>query len=86
MLDARPVQGRWRRLRWGANAGLIVLLFAIPWIRVGGEPLVLLDIPARKFHVFGLVIFPQELYFLWLIVAGLALSLFFFTALAGRLW
>ncbi len=32
------------------------------------------------------MIFPQELYFLWLIVIGLALALFFFTALAGRLW
>ena len=32
------------------------------------------------------MIFPQELYFLWLIVVGLALALFFFTALVGRLW
>ena len=86
MIDARPVQGTWRTLRSWANAGLIAVLFAIPWIRIGGEPLVLLDIPARKFHVFGLVIFPQELYFLWLIVAALTLALFFFTALAGRLW
>jgi cytochrome c oxidase accessory protein FixG len=86
VIDARPVQGTWRTLRSWANAGLIAVLFAIPWIRIGGEPLVLLDIPARKFHVFGLVIFPQELYFLWLIVAALTLALFFFTALAGRLW
>ena len=86
MLGARPVEGRFRRLRWGANAILIAILFAVPWIRVAGEPLVLLDVPARRFHVFGLVIFPQELYFLWLIVAALALSLFFFTALLGRLW
>jgi cytochrome c oxidase accessory protein FixG len=86
MLTARPVQGRYRTLRWLADAVLIALMFLVPWIRIGGEPLVLLDVPARKFHVFGLVIFPQELFFLWLIVAGLALSLFFFTALAGRLW
>jgi cytochrome c oxidase accessory protein FixG len=86
MLDARPVRGRFRRLRWSANAILIAILFAVPWVRIGGEPLVLLDVPRRQFHVFGLVIFPQELYFLWLILAGLALALFFFTALAGRLW
>ena len=86
MLNARPVDGRFRRLRHGANAILIAILFGIPWIRIGGEPLVLLDLPARKFHVFGLVIFPQELYFLWLIVVGAALALFFFTALGGRLW
>jgi cytochrome c oxidase accessory protein FixG len=86
VIDARPVEGRFRRLRWWANAVLIAILFAVPWIRVGGEPLVLLDVPGRKFHVMGMVIFPQELYFLWLILAVLALSLFFFTALLGRLW
>jgi cytochrome c oxidase accessory protein FixG len=86
MLNARPVQGFFRQLRWAADGILIAILLVIPWLRIDGEPLVLLDVPGRKFHVFGLVIFPQELYFLWLIVAGLALALFFFTALAGRLW
>jgi len=86
VLDARPVEGTFRRLRWAADGILIAILLVIPWLRVNGEPLVLLDVPGRKFHVFGLVIFPQELYFLWLVLALLALSLFFFTALAGRLW
>jgi cytochrome c oxidase accessory protein FixG len=86
MLNARPVEGPFRTLRWWADAVLIAILLLVPWIRIGGEPLILLDVPARKFHVFGLVIFPQELIFLWLLVIGLALGLFFFTALAGRLW
>jgi cytochrome c oxidase accessory protein FixG len=86
VLSAWPVHGYWRSLRWSADLLLIAILLAIPWIRIGGEPLVLLDLPAHRFHVFGLVIFPQELYFLWLLVAILAVSLFFFTALAGRLW
>jgi cytochrome c oxidase accessory protein FixG len=86
MLSARPVEGAFRRLRWAADAILIAILFGIPWLRLRGEPLVLLDVPGRKFHVFGLTLFPQELYFLWLILAGLALALFFFTAIAGRLW
>jgi len=86
MLKARAVRGRWRRLRWWADAALIAALLGIPWVRIAGEPLVWLDIPARKFHVFGLVIVPQELYFLWLLLAGLALALFLFSALLGRLW
>ena len=86
MWTARPVEGFFRRLRWAADGILIAILLLVPWIEIGGEPLVRFDVPARKFHVFGLVIFPQELYFLWLIVIGLALALFFFTALAGRLW
>jgi cytochrome c oxidase accessory protein FixG len=86
MLQARAVEGRYRRLRWWADAALIAILLGIPWVSIGGEPLVWLDIPARKFHVFGLVIVPQELYFLWLLLAGLALALFLFSALLGRLW
>ncbi len=86
MLNARPVEGSFRRLRWAANFVLIAILFATPWIRIGDEHLLLLDIPNRQFHVFGLVIFPQELFFLWLIVVGAALALFFFTALFGRVW
>jgi cytochrome c oxidase accessory protein FixG len=86
VLNARPIDGRFRRMRHAANVALIAILFGIPWIRIQGEPLVWLDVPGRKFHVLGLVIFPQELYFLWLILAALALSLFFFTALGGRLW
>ena len=86
MLSARAVSGRFRTLRGWADVALIAFLFGIPWIRISGEPLVLLDVPARKFHVLGLVIAPQELYFLWLILAALALSLFFFTALVGRVW
>jgi polyferredoxin len=86
VLAARPVRGAWRRARWWVDTVLVAVLFSVPWIRIGDEPLVLLDIPARRFHVFGLVIFPGELYFLWLLIALLAVALFFFTALAGRLW
>ncbi len=86
MLDARPVRGFFRTQRTRVEALLIAILFLIPWIELAGEPLLRLDVPARRFHVFGLVIFPDELLFLWLIVIGLALALFFFTALAGRLW
>ena len=76
MIQARSVQGGYRRLRWWADAMLIAVLLGVPWVHIGGEPLVWLDIPARKFHVFGLVIVPQELYFLWLLLAGLTLALF----------
>jgi cytochrome c oxidase accessory protein FixG len=86
MLQARAVEGRYRQLRWWGDAILIAVLLGIPWLRVAGEPLVRLDVPARRFHVFGLVIVPQELYFLWLLLAGLALGLFFASALLGRLW
>jgi cytochrome c oxidase accessory protein FixG len=86
VLDARPVRGPLRRLRTQVDALLVAILLALPWIELAGEPLLRLDVPHRRFHIFGLLIFPQELFFLWLVVMALALALFFFTALAGRLW
>ncbi|HTO09516.1 MAG TPA: cytochrome c oxidase accessory protein CcoG [Myxococcota bacterium] len=86
MLDARPVRGFFRTLRTRVDALLIAILFVVPWLELAGEPVLRFDVPHRRFHVGGIVIFPGELVFLWLLVIGLALALFFFTALAGRLW
>jgi len=82
----REVSGRFNRLRVGAVFALLGLFYVIPWITWGGRQAVLFDLPARRFYIFGLTFFPQDFFFLtWLLVIA-ALSLFFFTALAGRLW
>ncbi|MBX7057658.1 MAG: cytochrome c oxidase accessory protein CcoG [Leptospirales bacterium] len=86
MVIARPIEGKHRSIKNRINYLLFALFMGLPFIRIGGVPLVLLDIPARKFHIFGLTIWPQELYFLHMLVIFLGLSLFFFTALFGRIW
>jgi len=82
----RDVSGRFDRLRTAAVVWLLGMFYAFPWLRWDGRQAVLFDLPARKFHVFGLTFWPQDfpLLALLLIIAGV--SLFFFTALAGRLW
>ena len=86
MRQARAVEGRFRSWRSRANVALIVVLLGLPWLQWRGFPLVLLDVPERRFHVFGLVIHPQEMFFLWLVITLAAASLFLFTALLGRVW
>jgi cytochrome c oxidase accessory protein FixG len=86
MVISRPIQGKHRKIKDRINIILFAIFLITPFIRFGGKPLVLLDIPARKFYIFGLVIWPQELYFLHIILLFLGFSLFFWTALAGRLW
>ncbi|MBA8882725.1 cytochrome c oxidase accessory protein CcoG [Dokdonella fugitiva] len=82
----REIDGRFQRLRIAAVFWLLGMFYAFPWISVGGQQLVLFDLPARRFHVFGLTFWPQDFYLLTLLLIIAALSLFFFTALAGRLW
>jgi len=82
----RDVSGRFDRLRTAAVVWLLGMFYGFPWLRWDGRQAVLFDLPARKFHIFGLTFWPQDfpLLALLLIIAGV--SLFFFTALAGRLW
>ena len=71
------------------STGVFVLLglyYGLPWLRWDGRQAVLLDLPERKFHIFGLTFWPQDFFYLALILIVAALTLFFFTALAGRLW
>ena len=82
----REVSGHFQRLRHLAVFVLLGLFYGVAWINLDGQQAVLWDLPARKFHVFGLVFWPQDFIFLALLLVMAGLSLFFFTALAGRLW
>jgi cytochrome c oxidase accessory protein FixG len=82
----REVSGTFSRLRITAAWVLLGLFYGLPWLRWEGRQAILFDLPARQFHLFGLTLWPQDFVFLaWLLVIA-ALSLFFFTAVAGRLW
>jgi len=82
----REVSGRFTNLRNLSTLVLLGLYYVLPWVPWGARQAVLFDLPARKFYLFGLVLWPQDFIFLtWLLVLA-GLTLFFATALGGRLW
>ncbi|TXC66585.1 cytochrome c oxidase accessory protein CcoG [Piscinibacter aquaticus] len=83
---ARSVRGLYARLRWAIVALTQGVFFGLPWLQWNGRRAVLFDLDVPRFHVFGLVLQPQDLIFLAALLVIAALALFFFTALAGRLW
>ena len=82
----REVSGRLNRLRVAAVVWLLGMFYLFPWLRWDERQAVLFDLPARKFYVFGLSFWPQDFLFLALLLIIAAMALFFFTALAGRLF
>jgi polyferredoxin len=82
----REVKGRFTRLRTTAVFVLLGIYYVFPWLRWEGRQAVLFDLPARKFYIFGLNFWPQDFIFLAVLLILAGLALFFFTALAGRLW
>jgi len=82
----RAVRGRFASLRWLIVWVTQAVFFGLPWLSWNGRQAVFFDLDAPRFHVFGLVLQPQDLIFLAGLLVIAALALFFFTALAGRLW
>jgi cytochrome c oxidase accessory protein FixG len=75
----------WTRRR--AVAWVLIALFtAIPYIRMNGKPLILLDIAHRQFTLFGATFLPTDTMLLMLLLVGIFLGIFLLTAVYGRVW
>jgi cytochrome c oxidase accessory protein FixG len=79
-------QGPFNYARRLSALALIGLYLALPWIEINGYPAVFLDVAALRFHLFGVTFAAQDIWLLFFVITGLGFSLFFVTALFGRVW
>ncbi len=87
----RYQSGFFRNLRWLSTLILVGLYAFLPFVRWDrGADLpnqaILFDLPARKFYLFSLTIWPQEIFLLAFALIFMAIALFFMTAIAGRVF
>jgi cytochrome c oxidase accessory protein FixG len=82
----RAVHGLFARWRVALVIATQLVFYGLPWLHWNGRQAVLFDLAARKFYVFGVVFWPQDVIYLTVLLILSALSLFLFTAVAGRLW
>ncbi len=85
-LYPRSVTGMFARWRWFFVVLTQLVFYGLPWLEWGQRQAVLFDLGARRFYLFGLVLYPQDFIYLTGLLVISALSLFLFTAVAGRLW
>ena len=82
----REVSGHFTRLRMLSVIVLLGIYYLTPLLRWDERQAILFDLPARKFYIFGLTLWPQDFIYLAALLILAGLSLFFFTALVGRVW
>ncbi|MBI3044696.1 MAG: cytochrome c oxidase accessory protein CcoG [Betaproteobacteria bacterium] len=82
----RAVSGWFAAWRWALVWATQLVFYGGAWLTWNDRQAVLFDIVHRKFYVFGLVFWPQDIIYLTVLLIIAALSLFLFTAVAGRLW
>ena len=82
----RAVTGWFATWRWALVWFTQLLFYCLPWLDWGNRQIVLFDLAARRFYIFGLVLYPQDFIYLTALLLISAYALFLFTAVAGRLW
>ena len=79
-------KGRYHNKRVVVSIILLAILFAGPFIKIGGEPFLLLNIFERKFSILGAVFWPQDFFILALIAISFFVFIILFTVVFGRVW
>ena len=82
----REISGRYASVRWFFVWLTQLIFYGLPWLNWNGRQAVLFDLAARKFYIFGIVLWPQDFVYLAALLIICAYSLFLFTATFGRVW
>ncbi len=85
-IHPRTVHGWFTNWRWVFVVLTQMVFYGMPWLLWNGRQAVLFDLAARRFYLFGLVLYPQDFIYLAVLLVLCAYGLFLFTAVAGRLW
>ena len=83
---AKAVSGWFSHWRWAMVWITQLVFYGLPWLSMNDRQAMLFDLGSRRFYIFNLVLYPQDLIYLTGLLVVSALSLFLFTAVAGRLW
>ncbi len=83
---ARETPGKFNNLRWALVFLTQIIFYFGPWLQWNGRQALLFDLAERKFYLFGLVLWPQDVIYLSVLLLLSAFGLFLFTAVAGRLF
>jgi len=83
---AKKPKGKWYTRRSIFSWFVLLFFLAVPFIRIHGNPFVLLDIASRKFIIFGAIFWAQDTLILALLMLSFVLFIILFTVTFGRLW
>ena len=83
---AKKPSGHFHNLRIIVSIVLLAILFGLPFIKVNGDPLMLIDVFERKFIIMGIHLWPQDFHIVALSMISLVVFVVLFTVVFGRVW
>ncbi|HWD17809.1 MAG TPA: cytochrome c oxidase accessory protein CcoG [Verrucomicrobiae bacterium] len=85
-LYPRQPKGRFYERRKAVSWVLLAALFAGPFIKINGNPLLMINLVTRRFSVLGHIFWPQDMALVAIALLLYFTSIMIFTAAYGRLW
>lgn len=78
--------GKYHNWRIAVTVILLSILFAGPFIKISGQPFLLLNVFERKFVILGQAFWPQDFFLLAVTLITFFVFIILFTAVFGRIW
>ncbi len=85
IFSKKPI-GNLHKWRIAVTILLLSILFAGPFIKINGQPLLLFNIFERRFIIFGQAFWPQDFVLLALVLITFFVFIILFTVVFGRIW
>jgi cytochrome c oxidase accessory protein FixG len=85
-LYPKKPSGKWHYRRVWFAVTLIAMMFAGPWIRINGNPLLMINIIERRFSILGQIFWPQDTVIFAVAMLVFITGIIIFTTAFGRLW
>src|ERR1051325_12646 len=85
-LFPKRVNGKWYRWRTILSWFLLSIMFSGPFIRINGNPLLMLNVVERRFSIAGQIFWPQDAAIFVVALLLFLTGIVVFTAAFGRLW
>lgn len=85
-INPKKPKGRLYNLRTWFSIFYLVVFFSLPFIKVNGEPLLMLNILDRKFIIFGMIFWPQDFFIFGIAMLTFVVFVILFTVVFGRIF
>ena len=85
-INPKKPNGKLFNLRTWFSIGYLVVFFTLPFIKVNGEPLLMLNVLERKFIIFGMVFWPQDFFIFGIGMLTFVVFVILFTVVFGRIF
>ena len=85
-INPKKPKGPYYNLRTWFSIFYLIVFFAIPFIKVHGEPLVMINVLQRKFIIFGMVFWPQDFFIFGIAMLTFVVFIILFTVVFGRVF